>query len=273
MLPRISQLFVYPVKSCAGIPVSSFQFDEKGPLFDRRWMLVDADTGIFLSQREIPQMALIVTRIDGDNVWVEQSSNEYLVKRHRLPMEGQLVDVDIWEECVGGYDCGDELANWFSQLLGRRCRLVYQGGCERLADEKYAEKSTQVSFADGFPLLVVAQSSIDVLNAEGASEMTASNFRPNIVIENTPAFAEIDWQQLVVCSDEADIEMAVVKRCQRCAIPLLNPTTAVRDPGVLPVLLKYCRENKEIYFGQNLTFKYQEGLLLKIGQNVRINDE
>ena len=272
MLAQIDQLFIYPVKSCAGISVSQIQLTKKGPMFDRWWMLVDAKTGVFLSQREIPQMALISTRITDGCVWVEQSLNHALVSSHCLPVKGQLVDVDVWSDHVRGYDCGDEIAEWFSVLLQHDCRLIYQGDCERLADESYADKNTQVSFADGFPLLVIAQSSVDEMNAACEGDISPLNFRPNIVIGNTLSFAEIDWKALSIRRSgfEANLEMSVVKRCQRCVIPLLNPATAERDRHILPVLLKYCRTNKEIYFGQNLTFKYAEGLDLSVGQEVDI---
>ena len=275
MSAQINQLFIYPVKSCAGISVSKIKLDERGPVFDRWWMLVDAKTGVFLSQREIPQMALISTRITDGCVWVEQSLNHSLVASHRLPINGRLVDVDVWSDHVDGYDCGDEISEWFSALLNHECRLIYQGDCERLADETYADKNTLVSFADGFPLLVVAQSSIDEMNAACEGVISSINFRPNIVVVNTPAFAEIDWKELCVENSESGegIKMRVVKRCQRCVIPMLNPATAKRDANILPVLLKYCRENKEIYFGQNLTFKYAEGLTLRVGQGVDITAE
>lgn len=272
MSAQINQLFIYPVKSCAGISVSQIQFTKKGPMFDRWWMLVDAKTGVFLSQREIPQMALISTRMADGCIWVEQSTNDTLASSLCLPINGSLVDVDVWSESLRGYDCGDEMAEWFSALLNHECRLIYQGDCERLADEAYADKNTPVSFADGFPLLVVAQSSIDKMNAACESDISSINFRPNIVVDNTPAFAEIDWKVLNIknSAPAEDLEMKVVKRCQRCVIPMLNPATAERDANILPVLLKYCRDNKEIYFGQNLTFKYAEGLLLRVGQDVDI---
>lgn len=272
MSPQISQLYIYPVKSCAGIAVPSFEFDAKGPLLDRRWMLVDSQTGIFLSQREVPQLALISTRIESGGVWVGQSADKTLAATHLLPEGGELIDVELWDDHVSGYDCGDVLADWFSQLLSRECRLVYQGDCERMADEAYTDKGTAVGFSDGFPLLVVAQSSIDVLNDACDAKITSLNFRPNIVIENTSAFAEAHWQCLTVGNSEGEglVEMMVVKPCQRCVIPLLNPQTGEREASILPVLLKYCRDDKKIIFGQNLTFKYSEGLAINVGQEVLI---
>lgn len=266
MTPVVSQLFLYPIKSCAGISVSELNFDKKGPLFDRRWMLVDAKTGGFLSQRKLPKMALITTRIEGGRVWAEQknSNNEESIC---LPVDGDVCDVKVWSDEVEGVDCGDKAALWFSQLLDYDCRLIYQADCLRFADTDYAEENTQISFADGFPLLVVAQSSIDRLNAdcEGA-EISATNFRPNIVVSNTVEFAEKNWLYL----QAETLEMKVVKPCQRCVIPTINPNTAVKEPSIMPVLLHHCRRDKKIYFGQNLTFISAGDTRISVGQALKI---
>ncbi len=269
MLPIISQLFIYPIKSCAGISVSSFQFDETGPLFDRNWMLVDAKTGRYLSQRTLPKMALITTQVSDGCVSASHinNPNDFI-----LPTTGELIDVGIWEDDVQGLDCGDEAASWFSSVIDCDCRLVYQGSCQRLADTKYTVVGTKVSYSDGFPLLVVAQGSIDFLNGECEATISAANFRPNVVIENTAVFAENDWAEL---STES-VAMSVVKPCQRCVIPALNPKTGEREASILPILLKHCRRDKKIYFGQNLTFSPLDGatnnqqLGLSVGQEVSI---
>ncbi len=268
MLPSVSQLFVYPIKSCAGISVSSFSFDQKGPLFDRRWMLVDKYSGTFLSQREFPMMALISTRIEEGCVWASQLINPQIESTLCLPTEGSLLDVNIWSDAVQGFDCGDEAALWFSAILGHECRLVYQGGCKRAADSEYAESGTEVGYADGFPMLVVAASSIDVLNSAcDDADIGAVNFRPNIVVENTNSFSELYWQTLATDT----VNMKVVKPCQRCVIPALNPKTGRREEGILPVLLRYCRRGENIYFGQNLTFEYAPDMLISVGDNLKIN--
>ena len=269
MTPQISQLFIYPIKSCAGISVSHFQFDEKGPLLDRRWMLVDSTSGAYLSQRTIPALALISTRIEDGIIWASQRNLASIDESLCLPEQGKLIDVRVWSDNIKGYDCGDEAAAWFSAVLERDCRLVYQGDCERKADEEYAEKDTQVGFADGFPMLVVTQSSIEFLNAECDAEIRANNFRPNIVVENTEAFAEVNWSSLTA----DDLQMKVVKPCERCVIPTINPDTAKREASILPVLLKHCRKNKKIIFGQNLTFKYSDNLELSVGQVLSISEK
>lgn len=263
MSPAITQLFVYPIKSCAGISVDALQFDAKGPLFDRRWMLVDAVDGRFLTQRKYPQMALIRTRIAEGQVWAEQNTHSDLKASIKLPMDGHVSDVSVWSDQVQGLDCGDGAAAWFSALLGHECRLIYQGDCLRLADTDYAEQGTEISYADGFPLLVVAQSSIDLLNSEcQKAEISARNFRPNIVVSHTSAFAENTWESL----QGQDVRLKVVKPCQRCVIPSLNPSSGEKEPEIMPILLKHCRRDRKIYFGQNLTFEITADAQLRVGQ-------
>ena len=267
MSPQISQLFIYPIKSCAGISVPSLKFDHRGPLLDRNWMLVDAETGVFLSQRELPSMTLISTIIENDRVWARFCEGDLF----QLPVDGQLTQVSVWDDEIQGLDCGDEAASWFSKVLGRSCRLIYQGDCQRLASTKYADEGTSVSYADGFPLLVVADSSIQFLNEACDSEITAQNFRPNIVISNTEVFAELNWQSLLTDT----VSMRVVKPCERCVIPSINPKTAVQERSILTVLLEHCRRDKKIYFGQNLTFSpvqhvAVDQLKLSVGQSVVI---
>ncbi len=267
MSPKISQLFIYPIKSCAGISVPSITFDHRGPLLDRNWMLVDAETGVFLSQRELPAMALISTVIENDRVWAGFGEGHVF----QLPTGGQLTQVSVWDDEIQGLDCGDEAAFWFSGVLGRRCRLIYQGDCQRLASTKYADEGTAVSYADGFPLLVVADSSIQFLNDACVSEITAQNFRPNIVISNTEVFSELNWESILTDT----VNMKVVKPCERCVIPSINPKTAVQERSILTVLLEHCRRDKKIYFGQNLTFSPSQQaavdqLQLSVGQEVII---
>lgn len=244
--PYISQLFIYPIKSCAGISVSILKFDHRGPRLDRNWMLVDASTGVFLSQREVPRMALISTTVECGRVWAGFGNDKKLME---LPTEGRLIDVSIWEDEVQGLDCGDESARFFSEILDYQCRLIYQGRCERLADTEYVSLGTQVSY-DGFPLLAVADSSIQFLDSVCDVDIAAENFRPNIVIANTEVFDERNWQSITT----EVVDMTVVKPCQRCVIPALNPKTAEQERSILRVLLEYCRRDKKLYFGQNLTF-------------------
>jgi len=262
-MTTISRLFIHPIKSCAAIECQHVELGPRGPLLDRDWMLVDAQSGKFITQRKFPQMALIKPRMEGEDVVVSAPGCEDL----KLPKDGQKIPVTVWSDGVQGLDCGDEAAQWFSAYLNTDCRLVYQGDCERLADVDYAPKHTAVSFADGFPMLVINQGSIDYLNEKCPQQhIAAERFRANIVVSGAAAFSEEKWQGLTTES----VEMTVVKPCQRCVIPSIDPQTAEKNKAVMQVLLDECRRNGKVYFGQNLVFNCKGENILRVGDEIEL---
>lgn len=262
-MPHISRLFIHPIKSCGAIECQQIELGSRGPKRDRDWMLVDVQSGTFISQRKLPRMALIKPRIEGDDVVVSAPGCEDL----KLPKDGQRIPVTVWSDEVQGLDCGDEAAQWFTAFLKTDCRLVYQGNCERLADEKYAPRDTAVSFADGFPMLVINQSSIDYLNQKCTTgNITAQHFRANIVVSEADVFSEEKWQGL----NTTNVAMTVVKPCQRCVIPSINPETAEKNKAVMQVLIDECRRDGKVYFGQNLIFDCHADHVIKVGDDLQI---
>jgi len=267
----IHQLFIHPIKSCAGISVDNFELDAKGAVNDRRWMLVDDDQakGKFLTQRQLPKMALIKTEIvdetssaDDQRIQVSAEGQPSFILP-RPSVDGvDLVDVVVWSDTVKDVDCGDEIASWFSGFLGKPCRLVYQPlELFRQVDLEFAEQGKDVGFADGFPLLIINQSSLDFLKLE------ARRFRPNIVIagDDVSAFAERTWQRVSSENNQFDI----VKPCQRCAIPTINPDTAERDRSVWQLLAEHCSNEGKVYFGQNALFLNQ--VKVAVGDTVSVD--
>jgi len=260
---HISRLFIHPIKSCAAVECQRVELGPRGPLLDRAWMLVDAQSGRFVSQRKVAHMALIQPVIKEDGVWVRAPGCE----EFKLPMKGESVPVTVWDDSVEGLDCGDEAASWFSSFLDLSCRLVYQGDCERQADTKYAPLKTSVSYADGFPMLVINQASIDYLDDRCLQDdIVAQRFRANLVVSGAEAFSEEGWQRL----NTKNVEMMVVKPCQRCVIPSIDPMTAEKNKSVMQVLVDECRRDGKVYFGQNLVFQCEAGSVMKVGDEIEI---
>ena len=280
MTAHITRVFVYPIKSCGGVELDRLYFDDKGPLFDRRWMLVDAATGLFLSQRTFPQMAGITTRLNDSRVYARYGYGKELLLPTPVLGGGKgsrRLNVTVWDDDVQGLDCGDEAAAWFSKVLTSPCRLVYQGGESRKIDPRYAFNGEEISFSDGFPLLAINQASIDFLNEQGAAQVIGvERFRPNIVLQGdaSPAFDEEAWQQLIHL--DSGVVLAAVKPCQRCVIPSLDPLTGSRQPDVMAVLLAHCRRQRsgdeaaKVYFGQNLMFDRLPKSGVGVGDSVEI---
>jgi len=257
---QISELFIYPVKSCAGVAVDELIFDRDGPIGDRRFVITDL-AGDFVTQRETPKMAHILPVLTESSLQLSFGPDTSPLVT--LPITGEDSRVRVWGDEVAGIDCGDDMAHWLSQLLEKECRLkALPEDNKRRADTKYAPDNVGVSYADGFPLLVINQASLDILSRESGVDVVAARFRPNVVVTGAgEAFAERSWTRL---SGEAG-ELLVVKPCERCVIPLRDPETLERTKEVQQALVAHCRIEGKIIFGQNAVF---DGESLSVGMTL-----
>ncbi|GAB3292388.1 MOSC domain-containing protein [Parahaliea aestuarii] len=264
---QLSEINIYPVKSCAGIALEAVQLDRFGPRGDRRWMVVDEQGG-FLSQRQLPAMALVrvTPRADG-GLQLSRGDSQCEVD---LPGSGSPPrQVTVWSDALTARDAGDAAANWLEGVLGRACRLVYMpDDCERPVDGTYARHGETVGFADGFPLLLISAASLDELNrrlrADGNPAVPMNRFRPNFVVSGCEPFAEDSWRRIRIGALEFD----VAKPCARCAIPSIDQASGQRDPHINRALAAFRRFDREILFGQNLL--YRDAGIVQVGDAVSV---
>lgn len=259
---QLSGITIYPVKSCAGINMDSVILDRFGPVGDRRWLVVD-ERGRFISQREQAHMALIrVEQVPGGiRLLFGGSSIDSAIPGIDAPE----VRVSIWEDSVRAVLADSTAGEWLSAQLGQPCRLVYMPDtCRRLVDGLYARDSETVSFADGFPLLLISQASLDDLNGRLDHPVPMNRFRPNLVVSGCASFAEDDWRRIRI----GNVEFDVAKPCSRCVIPSIDQSTAKRDVQISRVLASYRRVNGQVMFGQNLL--YQHPGILSVGDLVEV---
>ncbi|MGB1061226.1 MAG: MOSC domain-containing protein [Ketobacter sp.] len=245
---HVASLYIHPVKSLGGLPVAVSAIDRFGLRWDRRWMVVD-EAGKFLTQRQLPAMALIRVSLDQGRVTLTAAQGEPMVFEVVDFVESPLIRVQVWrDQCEARL--GSEAINvWLSRVLGRDCRLVFMDDhCRRPVDEHYAGPGHTVSFADGYPLLLTQQSSLDELNSHMSLNIGMERFRPNVVVTGGAPWAEDQWRVLRVGSMVFD----VVKPCSRCAIPTINPVDASRQPEVFRTLKQYRARDGEVFFGQNM---------------------
>jgi len=246
---HLSGIYIYPVKSCAGLQLQATCLDRFGPEGDRRWMVV-GESGDFITQRDIPRMALIRATPVGGGLQLRcgDSGVEVETPPPGLPLRG----VRVWTDRVQAMDAGDEAAAWLSEQLGRSCRLVYMPGeSVRRVDGAYAREGETVGFADGFPLLLISQASLDDLNRRLPTPVPMNRFRPNLVIAGCEPFAEDCWKRIRIGALSFD----VAKPCARCAIPSIVQETAERDRHINRTLAAYRRVNGQVLFGQNLLYR------------------
>jgi uncharacterized protein YcbX len=231
----LASLHVYPVKSCAGAALPEAMLVETGLEFDRAWMLVDAD-GEFLSQRELPRMALIATDLRHSELVLRAPG--MLPLHLALDTVEQPTRVRVWNDEVAAYDMGDLAAHWFSTFLRQPLRLVrFDPEHKRLADRAWTGAvEAETAFSDGFPLLVVSAASLAALNerlvARGVAPVTMARFRPNLVLDGLDAHGEDYLDEIVFDAPEGPVRLKLVKPCPRCPIPNVDPATGV--PGTEP---------------------------------------
>jgi uncharacterized protein YcbX len=241
----IARLFVYPVKSCAGVELREAVLSETGLDLDRAWMVVD-ENGEFVSQRELPRMALIRPTLRLNDVVLRAPG--MLALHLQIDTVEEPVQVRVWGDEVRAYDMGAVAAQWFSDFLGRKLRLVrFDPEHRRLANLEWtAGVEAPTQFADGYPLLVASTASLDLLNAKLAAAGHASvgmeRFRPNIVLAGLEAHDEDRLELVRIATADGEAVLRPVKPCSRCTIPNVDPATAQTDPAVGDALQAYRRD-------------------------------
>lgn len=270
---QIARLFVYPIKSCAGIELQESVLTETGLDLDRAWMVVD-DKGVFVSQRELPRMALIKPQLRHYDVVLRAPG--MLALHIEIDAVEQPVTVRIWRDEVKAYDMGDVAAQWFSDFLGRKLRLVrFDPDHRRLSNLDWTggiEAPNQ--FADGYPVLVLSQASLDQFNdklvAAGQVPVGIERFRPNVVLSGLQAHDEDQLDTLHIAAQE-EVLLKPVKPCPRCPIPNIDPATGQSSPEVGDLLQSYRkneRVNGAVTFGVNAIVTQGAEQMLRVGQAV-----
>lgn len=280
----IAQLWVYPVKSCAGISLTEAELTDTGLLYDRAWMVVDED-GEFVTQRELPRMALIQTAFKMGQL-VLRAPGMLALHLALDAAEGPL-KVRVWDDEVMACDMGDLAAQWFSDFLSpeapanlKRLRLArFDPEVRRVSSLKWTggrEATTQ--FADGFSLLVTSTASLAELNqrlgAAGHAPVAISRFRPNIVLDGVQAHDEDRVGTLHITTGDAVAQIEPVKPCARCPMPNIDPATALSSPEVNDTLQAYRQDPRlhgAITFGMNAIVLEGDGQVLRVGQAVGAN--
>ena len=260
----LSEIYIYPVKSLAGIKTEKWQVNEKGLLHDRKWMLIDSNNQ-FLSQRKLPEMVLIKTQITEDELILSNPDAEN-ISLPLFPTSGDNIETTIWKDQCQAKTTSKVADQWLSDFLGIECKLVYQANeTIRPVDPDYAKVSDSVNFSDGFPFLIVSEASLQALNQEMGLQLPIKRFRPNLVISNCTSYAEDSWREITI----NDIGFRLPKPCSRCPVPTIDTETAKRSKEPLKTLNRIRRWNNRVYFGQNAL--HDNIGELSIGSDVKIN--
>ncbi len=275
-MPILSALYLYPIKSLGAIAVTEAVLEDRGFRHDRRFMLVEFDgkseSGKFMTQRDTPQMALIDVAIDHDTLRVWHRSR---------PTDGLVLPLTVAPEASGAtlpltnrdsvdqpaQPVSDRADRWFSTALGRPCRLVFMPDTtHRTVDPAYARHHDSVSFADGYPYLLIGQASVDDLNQRLPEPIDLLRFRPNIVVSGSTPYDEDAWSHFQIDG----LNLYGVKPCARCVMTTIDPATGRPGKEPLRTLATYRRWEHKILFGQNVLVDPGTTGVLRVGQPLTV---
>ena len=248
---RLSALYRYPLKSGKGEMLQSIELDKLGLVGDRRWMLVDEASGRFLTQRAEAKMSQLSALWNAQGGLTLSAPERASIEIDLPGNDAELRGVTIWRDTLRVPDAGDEAARWVSDLIGKPTRLVQMPlDRARMTQAGFGKDDDQVALADGFPLLLIGEASLQHLSQEVGRPLEMLRFRPNLVIEGSQAYAEDGWKRIRI----GDVEFRVVKPCSRCILTTIDPQTGERDASREPLatLQKYRAQEGGAMFGQNL---------------------
>lgn len=246
---KIASLHYYPIKACRGHAVESAIVERRGLQHDRRFLIVNSE-GVAITQRDMATLALVVPDLTDSTLGL--SAPDMPTIQLPVALDGPIQRATVWDDSgIKTIDQGDAAAEWFSTYLKVAARLVFmpKDGIRPVNPQYATRADDSVSFADGYPILIASQESLDDLNARLESPLPMNRFRPNIVVSGCGPFEEDTWQRIRI----GEVELALVKPCSRCEVTTIDQTSIVRGKEPLRTLATFRRvAGSKVMFGMNV---------------------
>lgn len=263
---KLSEIWVYPIKSLGGVSIASSKVLQSGLTMDRRFMLVDEDNQ-FMTQRQLPAMATLGTKINNNSISVFEKSNS--TNEIQIPLifkSERSISASIWESRVDSMVAAQCYNDWFSNYLEKTVRLVRMNN-EKMRSRKLsvAPYMTDMSYADGYPFLILSRASVAQLNAElmefGESSVDIRQFRANLIVDECQPFEEDKLKSFRV----GDCHFNMIKPCARCQVITVDQDTGQPSKQPLKHLAKTRNSGNKVIFGMNAAFVS--------GSQINVDDE
>ncbi|OXA96314.1 MOSC domain-containing protein [Flavobacterium hercynium] len=242
----VKEIYIYPIKSLAGISCQQANAEEMGFENDRRWMLIDAENQL-ITQREHRILSQFYPQIsDGKiNITFKDQTHEFSIAENL----NNPIHVDVWDDKSEVVEVNESTSKWFSEQLGFECKLVkiIKSG-DRKHESSQLKETFNVSLADGYPYLMIGSQSLDFLNEKLADKITILRFRPNIVIGTQTAHEEDDFTTFKI----GEVQFKNVKPCGRCIMVNNDPENGKLKKEPLKTLSTYRVVNNSVLFGTNI---------------------
>jgi uncharacterized protein YcbX len=265
-MPTISDLFVYPVKSCAGVRMKEVAIVPTGFAFDRNWMVVDGD-GSFVTQREYPTLALVKPALNGGITLTAPEMEPLHVSADSV---GEAVTIILFGEKCGAMATTPEADVWFSKYLGGKFRLVK---CDpailRKGGVQYPQRDdAPTSFVDNYGVLVISQASHASLNEKLPQAVPMNRFRPNIIVAGIGEHEEDYFTN----ARSGNVALRFVNPCYRCSLTSIDQQSATPGLDVLPTLSTYRYDEavKGVKFGAYAAISGGVGSQLRVDSDLDV---
>ena len=259
----LNKIVIYPVKGLGGISLKSSKCDMRGLANDRRYLIVD-EQGQFLSQREISTMALIETEFEDEVLTLRHGTNSIsLTLSHH---SSRKLEIKIWSHEFEAYLANSDIDEWLSTAIGRKCHLVYMD--KDIIRNKSLIKSpgnTELSFADGYPYLILGSASMDQLNKKLEVPVSSNRFRANLLISTEEAHEEDEWHDIMIGA----AKFRIIKPCARCKVITINQQTGEQGVEPLKTLSTYRKDGRKVNFGAN-AICLTPGEIIKVGDKIEV---
>lgn len=256
----VKEIYIYPIKSLAGIRCEQAFAEEMGFENDRRWMLINAKN-VFITQREYPILSQFYPQISEGKISItfQDHKHEFPIIEH----SNNPIKVNVWDDKSEVVEVNSTISKWFSDCLGFQCKLVK---IIKIGDRKHEstrlKESFNVSLADGYPYLLIGSESVNFLNEKLEDKITVLRFRPNIVISSKVAHEEDDFDTFKI----GEVQFKNVKPCGRCIMVNNDPQKGIVKKEPLKTLSKYRNVNNSVLFGINIV-SLNSGLI-KVGDEI-----
>jgi hypothetical protein len=246
---KLSEIYIYPIKSLGGISLEEAKLEQKGLQYDRRWLLID-EGGKFITQRKHFSLAMLQVTIDDHTLTVFHKTNP--ASNISFPLAksiSQRIELMIWDDSSSGFEVDEKVSTWFSEFLNMKVKLVKMSDDdERHVDPEFAHNGELVSFADAYPCLIIGQSALDTLNEKLIEPVKMDRFRPNFVFTGGEPHIEDRFGDFNL----GDNLFSAANQCARCVLTTIDQQTGVKGQEPLRTLAGYRTVNKKVMFGQNL---------------------
>ena len=257
---QLTQINIYPVKSLDGYSPTAALVEKRGLQHDRRWMLTDTE-GVFMTQRTNGKMALLQAIIEDNALIIREKQGD--MNKITIPIdtvlkndidEATTLNVKIWDDTVQAVRVSEEADAWLSAFLGKKCHLVTMPDTtDRRVDEGYNTGDDVVSFADGYPFLIIGEASMQELNTRLDTPLSIRRFRANFIFSGGQPFQEDDFKAFKI----GDIDFMGVKNCARCVLITRDPDTGEKGKEPLQTLNTYRQRDTKTLFGQNVLWQHR----------------